>query len=360
VTPRAMRGVLALVVLIGGMSLASGIPRHPIESWSIYLVNFLFWSGLSAAGVAFAALLELTDARWARSIRPIAQRFAFFLPVSLLLFLLLLAGVRVLFPWATQPPASHTRWFTVTALAARDAVALLLLTSASFWFIRRSAAAHDNASESIASVTPAAVSVLIVYAASFSILAVDLVMSMEPGWTSTLFPAYVFTGSLYGAIAAVSVAAAVHPDSAAGTPLDSATAHDLGKLLLGFSLLWLYLHWAQFLTIWYGNLPREFEFLTSRVRGGWNAAAWIVFTLTFAAPFVLLLARRGRQPRPVAIAALLCLAGIWLERLVLVAGGHPFSLAAVWIGVSVTAAFAALFVLSQTFGRAPAELTGGI
>lgn len=350
------RGLLVAVFIAGAVSFAVGSARHPVEAWSIYLVNFLFWSGLSAAGVVFAALLKLTHARWADPLRPIAERFAAFLPVAVALYLLLLPGAHVLFPWIAHPPAAHPTWFTLRAFALRDIVALVALTVSSFWFLRRSAG-HRRADAASPRATATAVSLVIVYAISFSLLAVDLVMSTQPGWTSTLFPAYLFTGNLYGAIAAVALAAAAQSRSTGGDAgLSIAIARDAGKLLLAFALLWLYLYWSQFLTTWYGNLPREFEFLVARMRGAWAAAAWSVFGLCFAIPFLVLLARSGRRPRPVQAAAVMCLAGLWLERLVLIANGRRFDFAVSWIGVGVTLAFLALFALSQT---RPRDVTSG-
>ena len=45
--------------------------------------------------------------------------------------------------------------------------------------------------------------------------------------------------------------------------------HDLGKLCFGFTVFWTYLMWAQFLVIWYGNLPEETGFVFARLWGDW-------------------------------------------------------------------------------------------
>jgi hypothetical protein len=351
------RPLLVIVFAAGAVTFGLGAVRHPFEAWSVYLVNFLFWSGLAAAGVVFAALLELTHARWAIPLRPVAERFAAFLPVALLLYLLLLPGARVLFTWVAHPPAAHPTWFTLRVFATRDVVALVILAVSSFWFIRRSAE-RERGDAASPRATVAAVLLLVVYAITFSLLAVDLVMSMEPGWTSTLFPAYLFTGNLYGAIAMVAIVAAARRRFTADVAaFDAPVAQDAGRLLLGFAPLWLYLYWCQYLTIWYGNLPREFEFLIARMRGAWWAAAWSVFGLCFAIPFVVLLAGSGRHPRPVQVVALSCLAGLWLERLVLIANGRHLDFSASWIGLGVTLAFGALFALSQI---RPREETVGV
>ena len=352
-TSRVPLPLMLVALLAGAAAFVAGVMRHPFEAWSVYLVNLMFWSGLSAGGIVFAALLELTGATWAMDVRPIAARFAWFLPVALALFLVLLRGVRVIFPWVAHPPAAHPIWFSVGSFALRDSAALVVLFVSAVWFTERSRARAGRAG---GRVTITAVSLVIVYAIAVSLWTIDLIMSLQPGWASTLFPAYIFTGNLYGAIAALSVAAAAGPRLSAGqVALDESAARDLAKLLLGFALFWLYLYWSQYLTIWYGNLPREFEFLVSRMRGTWWPAAWSVFGLCFVIPFVALLARSARRPLPVTIVALGCLAGLWLERLVVIAGGHHLDVAALWIGAGVTVAFAALFMLTLAAASARDE-----
>ena len=41
--------------------------------------------------------------------------------------------------------------------------------------------------------------------------------------------------------------------------------HDIGKLLFGFSIFWMYLFFAQYIVIYYGNLPEETFFLRDRL-----------------------------------------------------------------------------------------------
>ena len=108
---------------------------------------------------------------------------------------------------------------------------------------------------------------LIVYAVGGSLLIVDVLMSLEPSWTSTLFPAYVLTASLYTGIAAVVIASAW---SAPPEILEEPRANDAGNLLLGFALVWMYLLWSQFLVIWYGNLTEEVGYLIRRFEHGWR------------------------------------------------------------------------------------------
>ena len=40
--------------------------------------------------------------------------------------------------------------------------------------------------------------------------------------------------------------------------------HDLGKMIFAFSIFWMYLFFAQYIVIWYGNLPEETQFFERR------------------------------------------------------------------------------------------------
>jgi len=274
--------------------------------WQALLVNFLFWTGLAIGAVVFAALLELTDAAWAHPLRPIAERSRWFLSVSLAIYIGAFAAAR--------------------AFAWRDLLVLVLTYTAAFWFCQ------------VARLRTAIV-LLVVYAIAFSVIAIDVVMSLEPGWVSTLFPAYFFSANVYGGIAAVAVVAAF---AVPREMFDTSLARDLRSVLLGFALFWMYFTWTQFLVIWYGNLPTDTGYVIKRLSGGWQTIAWIVFALRCALPVVVLLTPVGKRRMPLAVVAAAIVAGFWIECWLLVAPdvGAP---AAPLLTAVVTAGFAVLF-----------------
>src|SRR5205814_5454085 len=133
-------------------------------------------------------------------------------------------------------------------------------------------------------------------------------MSLEPAWVSTLFPAYVFTANLYAGIAAVAIAAA------RGVPDDRAArvARDLGSVLFGFALIWIYFVWTQFLVIWYGNLPSDTSFIAARIASGWRSVAVVVLAMRGVLPALALLTRTGRRPMPLATIGATIVGGFWV------------------------------------------------
>jgi hypothetical protein len=65
--------------------------------------------------------------------------------------------------------------------------------------------------------------------------------------------------------------------------------NDLGNFLLGFTMFWTYVTFAQFLIIWSGNIVEEVTYYVARSNGGWLAVAIGVAFLRFIIPFVFLL-----------------------------------------------------------------------
>ena len=124
---------------------------------------------------------------------------------------------------------------------------------------------------------------LIVYAFGFSLIAVDAIMSLEPRWTSTLFPGYIFTGNVYAGIAGVAALVGWNVGTLQGT-LSPARSRDMANVLVGAALFWLYLFWSQFLVIWYGNVTAEVGYMMARLDAQ-RAIAWTVLAMCGAVPF---------------------------------------------------------------------------
>ena len=113
--------------------------------------------------------------------------------------------------------------------------------------------------------------------------------------------------------------------------------------------------WAQFLVIWYGNLPEETGFVFARLWGPWLPVGKAVFIGMFLIPFFGLLGVAPKKSRvTLGFFASVSLTALWLERYLLVMPsitvlpGPTFELPE----VGPTLAFAGLFLLSYgLFGR---------
>ena len=351
ILPAGARRLLAALALAGAGAFLYGLLRgDALRAWQALLVNTLFFWGLALAGVVLSALLQLTAARWGRPLKRAAEATAAFLPAALLLVAVLLAGAAGWAPWVHAPPEGKAAWLNLPFFAARELLAFLVLGGLSAAYVHHSVRPEREGGERARDRLAAAL--LIAYVPLFSLAAFDFVMALDAHWFSALLGGWFLTGNLTAGAALLALVAAAGRDRPGlSGHVGPGQLHDAGKLLFGLSILWAYMLWSQYLVIWYGDLPEEARFVHERMHGAWAPVAWTVFAAVFAVPFVLLLSRTVKQ-RPAALAAVagLVLAGIWLERFLLVApslwqaDGLPLGLPELLI----TAGTASLFTLCWT------------
>ena len=352
-----------VLFVIGVVSFIVGISGSQAQRvWQAYLINFVFWLGLAAGSILFVAVLNLTHARWGRPLKRLAEALGSFLPVSFIFFWPICGGRASLFSWIHEPVHGKEQWLNVSFFFAREGIAIFLLGAAATALIYFSVRADSVQSSGDHSTKTAAcwkwqqtLSLLlgILYALVLSLVAFDLVMSLDPHWYSTLFGGYFFVGSFYTALAALALLAGLLRETSPLRVIGRARHfHDLGKLLFGFCMMTGYLFYSQFLVIWYGNLPEETRYVIERIRHNpWVPLSWIILGACFALPFFVLLFRRFKtSPRWLMGLGLIILIGMWFERLLLVAPsiwkGEKMPLGL--IELSITAGFLGAVGLTAT------------
>jgi hypothetical protein len=377
---RRIRLILLVVSLFGAAAFVVGLVIDATRAWTALLVNFLFWSGLGHAGVAFSAMFQATSARWARPLKRIAEGTIAFLPVSAVMLVVLLAGVSAWAPWMHEPNEARQAWLNGPFFVVRQSLGFLLLGAVSIAYVSASIRPDiGQLRDSGRSVWPALTgrvsgnwrgldveqrmsqrrqdrlspALLIIYCCVLSLQAFDFIMSLDPHWYSTLAGGYFFVGNLYIGVAFLAIAAVwigLRPEMEGY--VGRGQLYDIGRLLLGFCMLWAYLFWSQYLVIWYGDLPEETAFVAHRtVDAPWAPLAWVVLGTAFVIPFLMLLSRELKHHAlGLSLVAFTALVGMWLERFILVGpslwkGEHlPIGP----IEILVTAGAAALFALSYT------------
>jgi len=359
--PAGTFGLLgALLALAGGATFlwvltVGGAAR----AWQAWHVNFMYWTGLAQGLVVFAAIQKVAKGHWSGVVIRLAEAAVAFLFVSLLAYLAVFLGRAHIFSWLHEPRPDLGPWLGTKFFFLRNGAVYALLTWLSWRFVR-----HDMAPDvrELADGRPAerlegrdvimrdAAILVVTYAFGYSLLAFDLMMSLAHKWVSSLFGAFYFMGSFLAALMALAILTiAVRRRMGLGPLFSAKQQHDLGKLCFGFTVFWAYLMWAQYLVIWYGNLPEETFFIFYRLIGPWKPVGVAVFLLVFVTPFIGLLGVRPKKHGLTLVTlALVSLVGIWLERYLEIVpsingGAGPA------IGVpeaSVTVLFAGLFLLS--------------
>ncbi|MGH7522839.1 MAG: hypothetical protein ACREK8_00865, partial [Gemmatimonadales bacterium] len=355
--------IAGLVLAILGAALfllsLSGAGSH--RAWHAFQVNWVFWTGVSSASIGITSVHKIVGARWSGVILRLSQATAFFIPVTLVGLLLIMTvgyhdiyGNMVAALPGMSPGKQH--WLSHSWMAIRLFLALGLLYFVGIRMIRsdllpdldlvknkvtgsrrarydRMLVGYDEA-ENHERIYRYAGAFAPIYAFAITIVAFDGVMALQPHWFSNLLGGWYFMGAWLAALM-LDAMLLLYARKAVGLRefISDKQRHDLGKLCFGFTIFWTYLMWAQFLVIWYGNMPEETGFVFARLWGPWRPIGAAVGAGVFLIPFAGLL---GVAPKkaPVTLGALAAIsfASLWLERYLLVTpsvtleGGPVFGL----------------------------------
>lgn len=375
--PRGVRLLPVLLVALGALTVALLFGSEPHRAWEALLFNWLFWTSLALGMTLFAVALHLTNAHWAWSVQRFAAGGVAFLPIALVLLPFVFGGSEHFFHhWlhAEGDPVLEAKraWLNLPGLIARDVAAVALLTALALWFVRTLVrpdlrgpgvptsplyerltrnwrGEREEALRAKRTMNRLGPVLAILYAVLWGMIGVDLAMSLEPHWFSTMFPVAFFWTGFHGGVAATALAVCLLRRPLGLEPyIGRAQLHDLGKLVFAFSIFWMYLNWSQYIVIWYGLLPVEQSWLVHRLELPFGRVAAAVVLLTFVLPFFGLLTKPPkRHPLTLGLFATSILVGHWLERYLLVVPSLTQTrdhLPLGWPELGVGAGFAGLFL----------------
>jgi hypothetical protein len=358
-------GIATILVIAGIVGVAGGLATaNPQRVWLTWLVDLLFFMGIAQAGLVCSASFYLTQARWAGSVHyRMAEAWWRFVPLALVLFIGVLIGRNYIFPWITHPSPKQAMWLNAPFLFAREFLAFGIMALVSWLFVRSSqteeAVVWHHKPMTI-EMPPVAIRRLapvlcILFAVIYTLFAFDLISSLSPRWHSTLFGwwyfATVFWSNLVAMAFAVSLFVGLLPPGNRFTYRK--VRHDFGKLIFAFSIFWMYLTFAQYIVIWYGDIPSETFFLVARCwHHPWMLMTWLAPLLLWVVPFFTLLSVRAKtSPTVLCIIGLLGLFGVWdLNYILIVPSLSPNVLPLGWIELLITAGFLGAFMLCAAPG----------
>ena len=304
-----------------------------------YLAAWWFVTGALLGGLANVWLHQLTGGAWGETIRGPLLRAARWLPLVCLLFLPVLLGAPLLYPWQHgvpgEPDAAFRHvWLSPVSFTVRSVGYLLLWSVLAIVETR----ARDR------SAARAAVC-LLAYGFSVSLAAVDWIMSLQPEWYSSVFGWLAGTGQMLTGLA---LAVLLIDRNARRAELP-----DLGNLLMMYVMTWGYLAYVQFLIIWAADLPHEIAWYLRRGAPGWQAVAWVLVAGHFAGPLCILLSRHAKAaPALMGVLAGALLAAHLLDCWWLVLPSVPFVTHHwLWLAPLVAAGFGSLAWMALAHGR---------
>lgn len=145
---------------------------------------------------------------------------------------------------------------------------------------------------------------MLVFAVTLTFGAFDLLMSLDARWYSTVFGVYFFAGCVVGSLAMMILVIMGLQRMGYMKSVTTEHYHDLGKLMFTFIFFWGYIAFAQYMLMWYGNIPDQVYWLSKRGmttvpdQMAGNNWIWIALVLLFGhllIPFGGLLSRHVKR-----------------------------------------------------------------
>ncbi|HMG12976.1 MAG TPA: hypothetical protein VK571_07370 [Gemmatimonadaceae bacterium] len=344
-TPPILRTIALVLAVIGVLVFVIGLFVDPDRVWHSLLVNWLYFTSISSAGVMFVAVQRITTARWSRPIIRFLEGYVAFLPVAFVLLLILLVGRHHIFWWSNHVPDIPEKriWLNPPFFFSRVILTYLIITLLSVWYIylsvrldvgilpeagakwargireRMRKGFRDERRElhsTHSSQGKIAVFLGFAFAFGWILLSWDLSMSLDPHFQSTMYGWWFFMGAWVASLASWTlIVMAWRRYLERYDLIQDKHFHDLGKLCFAFTAFWGYLTFGQYLVIWYGNLGEETHWMRLRLIEGWRIPTLITVALMFVLPFFGLLSRAAKVFLPTMVLfAASTVIGLWLHR----------------------------------------------
>ncbi len=312
-----------IFIVIGVVSFAAAYFVNPSKAWHGYLMNYYFVLSIALGGAFFAATQHLTSAGWSATVRRIPESFWSWAPWAILLLLPLLLGGKSIYEWmnheavAADPLlAMKSKYLNIPFFLVRAALFFGMWLIVGGKLVKNSLAQDkvggieltNNNKKWSAAFMP-------LFALLFTFFSVDLIMSLDPHWYSTMFGVNCFANLFLSCLAVVVVIVIkMKRHGYFGDTVNENHIQNLGLLMFGFTIFYAYIAFSQFMLIWYANLPEETQYYIKRWENGWSIVAMTVVFTKFIIPFIGLLPRRQkRNPESVVKWAYWIIGACWLD-----------------------------------------------
>jgi hypothetical protein len=306
-------------MVVGGLGVAAtiaGVALDPGQGFRSYLFGYWMWLDLTVGCLALLMLHHMTGGAWGYVIRRVLEAGVGNILVIAALAVPILAGLGHVYPWAQAEHVAgdpillgKSKYLNPTFFMARGAVLFLFWSGAALLLRRWSAEQDKDPSPSLAArMKTLSAPGLLLFGLSVTFAGIDWTMSLEPHWYSTVYGLqFMVIDGLLALSFGIAVAALARGCAPLRTERAADHFHDLGNLLLAFTMLWAYMMFSQFIITWSGNLTDEIPWYLRRARGTWGRVGVVLLVLHFVVPFFLLL-RKPIKRNPVALARL----AVWI------------------------------------------------
>lgn len=302
---------LAAAVGLGSMQ-GDGFRRFSLS----YVTAFMFVLAICLGSLFWVTLQNLVNAHWSIVLRRVGELLAAQIPLLGLLALPIVVpifmGHSSIYVWSDAQVTAASHALSKKAAYLNSGFFLVrFIVYFGFWtwlarYFLNSSLAQDSSKDAqgiMGKMRAVSGPSMIAFGLTMTFCAVDLLMSLDPMWFSTIFGVYYLASCVLGVNSFLALAGLwLTKRGILAKSVTTEHFHDLGKMMFAFTVFWAYIGFSQFMLIWYANIPEETGWFKERFVGGWGSGWGMLSAVLlfghFVIPFFGLLSRHIKRRRP--------------------------------------------------------------
>lgn len=302
---KKFKTIAMILIGIGVVSFALGFAFDAKRTWANYLlVNYYFLS-LAIGAAFFGAIQYITQSGWSAAFKRIPEAMVAYIPFAAVFFLILFFGMHSIYEWTHEEVVAEDQllqhksaYLNIPFFFAR----LVLFFGAWLVFsklLRKFSLKEDETGSMEYFLKSELYSRIFIFviALSFTLFAVDLLMSLEPHWYSTIFAAKSFIAAFMHGSSIIALIVIVLFRMGKIPFLNRSHLHDFTRYIFMSSIVWGYFNFAEFMLIWYGNIPEETAWFVHRWEGAYKVLFFLNIILNWFIPFIVLMPRKTSRSK---------------------------------------------------------------
>jgi len=366
---RNFKIITLLLIAIGAGTIIFGLITDRQATWANWLiVNYYFFS-IAMGGAFFFVIQSISQSGWSSAFKRVSEALMSYVPFAALFFLLLWFGVNDLYQWshketaALDPIIQHKSAFLNIPFFFARMILYFLLWIVFIRKLRQISLREDLADPSntdgimyLFGKTELYSKIFIfILAITFSLSAFDWIMSLDVKWYSTIFALKNLVAAFLHGVSILTLIVFILYKRGYFPFFNEYHLHDFARYIFMLSIVWGYFWFAQFMIIWYGNIPEETAYYSIRWQEGWKVLFFLEIGLNWFIPFMILLpVKASRNMTIVTIVIVFLIIGQYIDLFVQVIPGTTGALKFSWISAGTFLGFAGLFalVIATTLSKA--------
>jgi len=330
---KTFRLITLTLIVIGAGAFLFGLMSDPVRTWANYLIVNYYFLSLALGGAFFMALQSITQSGWSAAFRRIPEAMMAYIPFAAIFFLLLGFGIHDLYHWshsdtvANDSLLQHKSVFLNVPFFMVRMIICFVLWIALTRLLRRNSLLEDLAGPdaviSLFSGSELYSKIFIfIFAVTFSLSAFDWIMSIDVHWYSTIFALKNLVASFLHGVSILTLIIFILYTRGYFPFLNKFHLHDFARYIFMLSIVWGYFWFAQFMIIWYGNIPEETVYYYVRWEEGWKVLFFLEIILNWAIPFLILLpVKTSRNMMLISVVILFLIIGQYIDLFVQIIPG---------------------------------------